>query len=48
MVFEGGFHFLKNDVIFEPIDRIWIFGVFNLLSTPRRLHLPYSFYEFGK
>ena len=28
MVFEGGFYFLKNTVIFDPIDRIWIFGGF--------------------
>ena len=28
MVFEGGFYFLKNTVIFDPIDRIWIFGSF--------------------
>ena len=25
--FEGEFYFLKNTVIFDPIDRIWIFGV---------------------
>ena len=25
MVFEGGFHFLKKNVIFDPIDRIWTF-----------------------
>ena len=28
MVFEGGFYFLKNTVIFDPIDRIWIFWDF--------------------
>ena len=28
MVFEWGFHFLKNTVIFDPIDRIWIWGGF--------------------
>ena len=28
MVFEGGFYFLKNTVILDPIDRIWIFGRF--------------------
>ena len=28
MVFEGGFYFLKTTVIFDPIDRIWIFGGF--------------------
>ena len=25
MVFEGGFYFLKKNVIFDPIDRIWTF-----------------------
>ena len=28
MVFEGVFCFLKNTVIFDPIDRIWILGGF--------------------
>ena len=28
MVFEGGFCFLENTVIFDPIDRIWILGGF--------------------
>ena len=28
MVFEGGFSFFKHTVIFDPIDRIWIFGCF--------------------
>ena len=28
MVFEGGFYFLKNTLIFDPIDRIWIFWGF--------------------
>ena len=37
MVFKGAFLFFKNTVIF-PITRI--FGGFNLLSTPKRFHLP--------
>ena len=28
MVFEGGFDFLDNNVIFDPIDRTWIPGGF--------------------
>ena len=28
MVFEGGFMFLKNSVMFDPIDRIWNSGGF--------------------
>ena len=35
MVFEGGFHFLKDTVIFDPIDRIWIFGGFSAFCPLR-------------
>ena len=35
MVFEGGFYFLKNTVIFDPIDRIWIFGGFSIFCPLR-------------
>ena len=35
MVFEGGFYFLKNTVIFDPIDRIWILGGFSTLCPLR-------------
>ena len=35
MVVEGGFHFLKNTVIFDPIDRILIFGRFSTFCPLR-------------
>ena len=48
MVLEGGFNFLKNTVIFDPIDRIWNFGFFQPSVHSERAYLPYSIYGFGK